>query len=215
MKDNFHSCLKWLVVHFIPNPGHAQLIQTGPGTSLCSCSGLSLPSRPNSLFLLTIPKQDQELLSAPCPYCLCQAGVSSRSVGKMQTQDCFTWSWSCKSWIFYGSFTVRLGPSLVWSGLVWSGHSFEWLPIPRARQDQQNCLISNNYYGQQSELFLARIYVEALSEYSHVLVPAIHSKLSFEYRSFYNFNWIRNLLPWTLKCSFFYSFKITILLTWN
>ena len=118
MKDNFQSCLKWLLIHFIPNPGHTQSIQTGPGTSLCSCSGLSLPSSPNSLFLLTIQKQDEEFLSAPCPYCICQAGVSSRSVCKMQTQDCFTWSWSCKSWIFYGSFTVRLSPSLVWSGLV-------------------------------------------------------------------------------------------------
>ena len=111
MKDSFQSCLKWFFIHFIPVPGHAHSIQTGPGTSLCSCSGLSLPSRPHSLFLLTIPKQDQESLSAPCPYCLCQAGASSRSVGTMQTQDCYTWSWSCKSWIFYGSFTVRWGPT--------------------------------------------------------------------------------------------------------
>ena len=111
MNGSFQRCLKWFVIHFIPVPGHAHSIQTGPGTSLCSCSGLSLPSRPHSLFLLTIPKQDQESLSAPCPYCLCQAGASSRSVGTLQTQDCYTWSWSCKSWIFYGSFTVRWGPT--------------------------------------------------------------------------------------------------------
>ena len=33
--------------------------------SLCSCSDLSLPSRPHSLLLLTIPEQDQESFSAP------------------------------------------------------------------------------------------------------------------------------------------------------
>ena len=65
-------------------------IQTGTGTSLCSCSGFSLPSRPHSLFLLKIPKQDQQSLFAPCPYCLCQAGASSWSVGKIQTQDYYT-----------------------------------------------------------------------------------------------------------------------------
>ena len=52
--------------YFISVPWHAQSIHTGPGASLCSCSGLSLPSRPHSLSLLTIPKQDQESLSAPC-----------------------------------------------------------------------------------------------------------------------------------------------------
>ena len=112
MNGSFQNCLKWIFIHFIQVPGHAHSIQTGPGTSLCSCSGLSLPSRHHSLFLLTIPKQDQESLSAPCPYCLCQAGASCWSVGTMQTQDCYTWSWSCKSWIFYGSFTVRWGPNV-------------------------------------------------------------------------------------------------------
>ena len=96
---------------FFPVPGHAQSIQTVPGTSFSYCFGLALPSRPHSLFLLTIPKQDQESLSAPCTYCLCLKGASFRSVGTMQTQDCYTWSWSCKSWIFYGSFMVRLGPN--------------------------------------------------------------------------------------------------------
>ena len=102
-----------LFIHFIPVPGHAQSIQTRPGTSLFSCSGWSLPSRPQFLFLLTIPKQDQAYLSAPCPCCLCQAGASSWSVGTMQTQDCYTWSWPCKFWIFYGSFTIRWGPKSV------------------------------------------------------------------------------------------------------
>ena len=90
MNGSYKNCVKLLFIHFIPVPGHANSIQTGLRTSLCSCSGLSLPSRPHSLFLLTIPKQDQESLSAPCPYCLCQAGASSRSVGTLQTQDCYT-----------------------------------------------------------------------------------------------------------------------------
>ena len=81
--------LKWHLIHLNPVPGPAQSIQTGQGNSLCSCSGLSLP---NILFLLTILKQDQKSLYAPCPYCLCQAGASSQSAGIMQTQDCYTWS---------------------------------------------------------------------------------------------------------------------------
>ena len=55
-----------IFIHFIPVPGHANSIQTRPGTTLCSCSVLSLPSRPHSLFLLTIFKQDQESLSVLC-----------------------------------------------------------------------------------------------------------------------------------------------------
>ena len=90
VNENFKNSFKPLFIHFIPVPGHANLIQTEPGTSPCSCSGLSVPSRPHSLFLLTIPKQDQDSLSAPCTYCLCQAGASSQSVGTTQSQDCFT-----------------------------------------------------------------------------------------------------------------------------
>ena len=52
---------------------------------VCLC-----PAGPHSMFLLTIPKQDQEYLSAPCSNCLCQAGASSRSVGTMQTEECYT-----------------------------------------------------------------------------------------------------------------------------
>ena len=37
---------------FFQVPDTAQLIQAGPGTSLCSLSRLSLPSRPHSLFPL-------------------------------------------------------------------------------------------------------------------------------------------------------------------
>ena len=110
--DSFQNCQQCLYIHFIPVPGHAESFHTGPRTSLCSCSGLSLTSRPNFRILLTIPKQDQESLSAPCPYCLWQEGASSWSVGPMQRQDCYTWTWSCKSWIFYGSFTVYWGPTL-------------------------------------------------------------------------------------------------------
>ena len=57
-------------IRFILIPGPAQSIQTRPGTSLCSCSGLSLPSRPHLLFLLTIPEQDHESVTAPCTYCI-------------------------------------------------------------------------------------------------------------------------------------------------
>ena len=69
------NCIKPLIIHFISVPGHGHSIQTGPGTSLFSYSCLSLPSRHHSLFLLTIPKQDQESLSAPYPDCLCKAGA--------------------------------------------------------------------------------------------------------------------------------------------
>ena len=57
--------LKQLFIHFVSVPGHAHSIKTGPGTSLCSCSGLSLLIRPHFLFLQPIPKQDQESFSAP------------------------------------------------------------------------------------------------------------------------------------------------------
>ena len=89
-KWQFSKWSKVTFFYFIPVPGHSHSIQTGPVTFLCFCSGLCLPSRHYSLFLLTIPKQDQESLSAPCPNCLCQAGASSRSVGTLQTQDCYT-----------------------------------------------------------------------------------------------------------------------------
>ena len=79
------NCLECLFIHFNSVAGHTQSIKTGLASSLCSCFGLSLPSRPQSLFLLTIPKQDQESLSASRPYCLCQAEASSRLVGAMQT----------------------------------------------------------------------------------------------------------------------------------
>ena len=94
----------------MPFLGQAHSTQTGPGTSRYSYSELSLLSRPDSLFLLTIPKQDLESLSAAWLYCFCQA-ASFLSVGTRQTQDCYTWSWSCKYWFFYGSFTVRWGAS--------------------------------------------------------------------------------------------------------
>ena len=82
--------LKPLLIHFF--------------SSSCSClfnpnrtGNLSLlllwfvsSSRPHFLFLLTISKQDQEYLSAPCPNCLCQPQASSRSIGTIQTQDCYT-----------------------------------------------------------------------------------------------------------------------------
>ena len=103
VNEGYRKCQKLFVIHFIPVPGPAQSIQTGPGTSLCSCSDWSLSNRPHSLFLLTIPKQDQESLSVPCPDCLCQAGASFRSGGTMKTQNCYTSSWSCESLIFYGS----------------------------------------------------------------------------------------------------------------
>ena len=60
-------------IHFIPVPGPAQSFKIGPGTSLCSGFGLSLPGMPHFLFQLTIPKQEQESLCDPCPYCVCQA----------------------------------------------------------------------------------------------------------------------------------------------
>ena len=61
----------------------------------------------------SIPEQDQKSLSAPGPYCLCQARASSWSGDSVQTQDCYTQSCSCETWIVYGSFTVRRGPSTV------------------------------------------------------------------------------------------------------
>ena len=86
----FQKLSKWLFIHLIPVPGHAQSIQTGPGTSPCSSSGLYLPSRPHFLFLQPIPKQNQESVSAPCPCCPCQAGASSWSVGTIKTQNCYS-----------------------------------------------------------------------------------------------------------------------------
>ena len=53
---------------------------TRPEVSLCSRPRLSLPSK-----------------------------GSSRSSGSVQTQDCYSQSCSCESWIFYGNFTVRWG----------------------------------------------------------------------------------------------------------
>ena len=63
--------------------------------------------------VLTIPTQDQESLSAPGSDCLCQSRASSWAGGSVQTQDCYTQSWSCESWIFYGNFTVRWSPTCV------------------------------------------------------------------------------------------------------
>ena len=106
-----NGCL-WPFIHFIPVPGHAHSIQTGPGTSLCSCSGLSLPSR-TPLPVPAIHSQTRPGISLFSLLILSLPGwASSRSVGTMQTQDCYTESWSCKSWIFYGNFTVRWGPIL-------------------------------------------------------------------------------------------------------
>ena len=48
----FNKLSKVTFSPFIQVPNTAQSIRTGLGTSLCSLSGLSLPSRPNSLFLL-------------------------------------------------------------------------------------------------------------------------------------------------------------------
>ena len=72
----FSNGLKRLLSYFIPVSGPAQLIQTRPGKSF---SGLSLPSRPDSLFLLTSPIQDHGSLSAPSLDCLCKAGANSWS----------------------------------------------------------------------------------------------------------------------------------------
>ena len=57
----YYEYIVWLMVNQIgkgdfssiySSSRFAQSIWTGPGSSLCSLSGLSLPSRPNSLFLL-------------------------------------------------------------------------------------------------------------------------------------------------------------------
>ena len=86
------------------------MLQTGPGTSLCSCSGLSLPSRPHSLFLVTIPKQDQESLSAP-----------SLPIQSLQGWGLFLVSWhnadtGLLHLILVLQITVLVGPT--WDNLV-------------------------------------------------------------------------------------------------
>ena len=54
---------------------------------------------------LPSPTKVQEFLSAPSLDCLCQAAASSWSGGTIQTQDYYSWSYSWKSWIFYGCAT--------------------------------------------------------------------------------------------------------------
>ena len=66
MIDGVKNCLECLLSHFIPVPDAAQSFQTGPETSLCSLSGLSLLSRPHSLFLLEpFPNQTRTLSLLP------------------------------------------------------------------------------------------------------------------------------------------------------
>ena len=92
---------------FCPGSWYGSInLKTGQGTSLWSLTGLSLPSR-------TIPKQDQESLSTPGPDWVCKWGPSSWSCGSVQTKDCYTQSWSYKSWIFFWSFTVLWGSMVV------------------------------------------------------------------------------------------------------
>ena len=55
------------------------------------------------LFLLSIPKQDQESLSAPFWDCLCQAGATSWSCVLIQIQDYDPYSSSRNSCICYGN----------------------------------------------------------------------------------------------------------------
>ena len=93
---------------FIQVPNSAISIRTGPGTSLCSLSRLSLWRGPHSLFLL----DHSQTWPGISPWAVGQARASSWSGGSVQTQDCYIQSCSCQSWIFYGSFTVRWGPIL-------------------------------------------------------------------------------------------------------
>ena len=73
MNYGLPNCQGWLFFPFIQVFNAAQSIQTGLGTSLCSLSRLSLPSRPHSLFLLDhsctrtgISLCSQPRLSLPC-----------------------------------------------------------------------------------------------------------------------------------------------------
>ena len=74
---------------------------------------------PLSLLLLWFVSAQQAPLPVPPNHSqtrprlslCCQATTTSWLVTTMQTQNCYTWSWSCKFWIFYGTFMVRSSPS--------------------------------------------------------------------------------------------------------
>ena len=87
----FLKLYKVSVTNFIPVPG------PGPETSLCYCYGLSLPSRSNSPFLLTIPKQDKESVFVPSLDWLCKAGATSWSGVPQYIQDYCPKPCSCES----------------------------------------------------------------------------------------------------------------------
>ena len=90
----------------------AQSIRTGPGSSLCSLSGLSLPSRHNSLFLLEpFPNKTRNLSLLLVQTVPAKQGPLPGQVAVCRHKPvCYNQSCSCESWICYGSVMVLWGP---------------------------------------------------------------------------------------------------------